>query len=228
MNNLNKEKIYAVITGDIVASSNFKADQRVSLLSVLKESFKTVDQLLPRTLPSPFKMYRGDSFQGLVKNPEEALKVAIIIRSVLRSGIKVKRRENAIDARIAIGLGTIDYYSNDSILEGDGEAYRLSGPVLDSMKSDTKLIIQTPWSNINKELEVECALLDVIINKWSPEQSEAIIGQLKGFNQKEHAKQLGISNPALNYRLAKAGINALLKLLNRYQDLVNAGLSLRT
>ena len=63
--------------------------------------------------------------------------------------------------------------------EGDGEAFRNSGPELDKMKKrEQNLVIRTPWSEINEELGIECALLDALIQRWTKEQAEAILYQI--------------------------------------------------
>ena len=68
----------------------------------------------------------------------------------------------------------------DQAGEGDGEAFRNSGPELDTMKKgEQNLIIRTPWTEINEELRTECALLDVIIQRWTKEQAEAILYQIQ-------------------------------------------------
>lgn len=100
---MKNNKIYAVITGDLVGSSRFKIDkQREEVLSNLKDSFKKIES--PDIIASPFAIFRGDSFQGIISHPEEALKLAIILRANLLS--KFKGKKVRLDARIAIGLGS--------------------------------------------------------------------------------------------------------------------------
>jgi hypothetical protein len=97
-------KIYAVLTGDLIGSSRFRIQQREEVLSNLKDSFQEISLDI---IASPFVVFRGDSFQGVLARPEEALKATLIIRASLLSRFKEKRTR--LDARIAIGIGTIDY-----------------------------------------------------------------------------------------------------------------------
>jgi hypothetical protein len=136
------EKIFAVLTGDLVGSSRYKIEkQRDEVLSILKNSFNKIES--PDIVASRFAIYREDSFQGLLSRPEEALKAAIIIRANLLS--KPFEKNIHLDARIAIGVGKIDYLSEDKVGEGDGEAFRSSGMELDKMKKrERNLTIKTP------------------------------------------------------------------------------------
>lgn len=210
---------YAVITGDIVGSSKLTINQRDRFLKILKTSFASIDKIFPGIMCSPFEIHRGDSFQGVLSEPEKALSASIIIRVNLRKDFESQRRRKALDARIAIGIGSIDFLPNGRGTEGDGEAFRLSGPILDEMKGDRRLIIRTSQESIHEELDTECALLDALINKWSNEQAEAILCQIRGLNQKEAAKELQISQPAVRLRLKGGGSWAVELLIERYRQL---------
>lgn len=209
------KKIYAVLTGDLVGYSRYKTKDRKEVLLHLKDSFKK----LPLDITaSKFWVFRGDSFQGILSRPEEALKAALIIRSSLVSRYKGKR--SRLDARIAIGIGTVDYLPR-RVGEGDGEAFRNSGMELDGMKkSEKNLIVKTPWKEHNDELSTECALLDAVIERWTKEQAEAIMYQIMGLTQEEIARILKISQPAVFHRLRTCGSRAVQEFLKRYKDAI--------
>ena len=192
---MENNKLYAVITGDLIKSKSLSGQREV--LSILNEAFSTVQSYLNDTrrnkiLCVPFQIFRGDSFQGIISDPELALYVLIVIRASLRciNYSKSYRRKNAPDARLALGIGTVNYLPDASVSEGDGDAFRRSGILLDTLKNNIKksplyMAIDTPWPEINKELEVDCALLDSLIYKWSAQQAQAILGFMKGLNQTE-------------------------------------------
>ncbi|KAA0241373.1 MAG: hypothetical protein EDM70_18280 [Candidatus Brocadia sp. AMX2] len=156
----------------------------------------------------------------MLSKPEAALRIAIVIRAGLRHGFEAKQRRYALDARIAVGVGSIDFLPAGRGSEGDGEAFRRSGPILDKMKGDQRLLIRTPWQDIDTELGIECALLDALINRWSAEQSQAILGQIRGLTQERAAKDFGISQPAVRQRLKSAGGWAIEELCRRYEQLI--------
>ncbi|CAN5380654.1 SatD family protein [soil metagenome] len=216
-----KPNIFAVITGDIVKSSQLNIHKKKILLSSLKKLFHSINK--EGKMAAPFQIYRGDSFQGVLKNPLDALQVGILLKTGLKTSFETSLK-NSWDARIAIGIGEIDFLQKKGS-EGDGPAFRRSGPVLDEMKGETRLLIRTPWPTVDLEFEVATAFLDVIISKWSSSQAEVISEQINGFTQQEIAQKINISQAAVNYRLKNAGWNALNKFLKRYELVINSAIN---
>ncbi|MEW6382256.1 MAG: SatD family protein [bacterium] len=218
---MEQNRFYAAITGDVVGSTRFSADQREKVLSTLKSSFEAVEDTLPGALCAPFAVYRGDSFQGVLDRPELALRAVLIIRAGLNRGFVSGNRRLRMDARMAVGIGSIDFLPKGLSSEGDGEAFRLSGPALDKMKGDQRLVIRTRWPEVNAEFDAECALLDVLISKWSAEQAQAIMGQIRHLTQGAAAREYGISQPAVQQRLKHAGGWAVAELCQRFQEVIS-------
>ncbi len=217
--------LYAVVTGDIVGSSRFRENQREHLLRVLKSSFDVVEDIMPNIVYAPFEVFRGDSFQGVLSKPEKAFHVAIVIRANLRCHFLTKRRRSAVDARMVVGVGPVDYIPARRVAEGDGEAFRLSGPILDEMKGwkeDRRLLIRTPWKEIDAELDIECALLDALIIRWSSAQARAVLDQFRGLTQVKAAQKYSISQSGVSQLLKDAGGWAIEKLCNRYEQMIDA------
>ncbi len=217
---MSEGKIYAVLTGDLIGYSRFNPKDREKVLWILTAAFGKVP---PGMIASKFHIFRGDSFQGVLSMPDEALLAALIIRSGLISGSIGK--SHRIDTRIAIGLGTIDRLGKRPG-EGDGEAFRNSGKGLDGMKKgDHNITALTPWKELNNELRAECALLDALIMRWSREQAEAVMYHIMGQTQEEIARSLDISQPAVFQRLRTGGMKAVQEFLQRYRETIkyNAG-----
>lgn len=210
---------YAVLTGDIIASSGIGAAQRKELVDTLKGAFTRIETVCgEKSIASPFEIFRGDSFQGVLRDIRLSLLSVLIIRITLLQW-REKRSRYGRDARIAIGIGGIDYLS-DRTNEGDGPAYRLSGHLLDKMKKNQQLAIETPWSTVNDELQVEFSLLNVIISSWTSAQAEAIWGLLNGRTQQQIANDLKITQGAVNHRLNGSGWPAVEKLLTRFKAII--------
>jgi DNA-directed RNA polymerase specialized sigma24 family protein len=144
----------------------------------------------------------------------------LIIRAGLRYGFRTRRRRQALDARVAIGIGTVDFLPRGRGSEGDGEAFRRSGPVLDEMRYQ-RLSIRTPWPELDAEFQVECALLDALIERWSAEQAQAIVYLIAGWTQEKIAGELRITQPAVRQRLKSAGGSAVQKAIERYKLLIH-------
>ena len=118
-------KIGAIITGDIVDSTKMLVEERNSMLRMLQ----SLPELLSPLTRIDLEIFRGDSFQIRVVNTIDSLKVALAIRAHIRS-FKYAEYNRQWDARLSIGLGTVDY-ENDTLAMSDGEAYRFSGRGLD-------------------------------------------------------------------------------------------------
>ena len=213
------KKIYAVLTGDIINSSDIEGEGKDLLIKSLKDAFKTVKKNIKSEKPFPsFNIFRGDSFQGVLPEPSDALKAALLIRTSLIR-ISTNEKDANWDARVAIGIGAIDYLS-ENISESDGPAYRNSGPVLDEMKGDNKLAIKTPDQNHNREFSALSALLDAVMNKWTPQQAEIVFRLLQNQPKKKIGKELDISQAAVHYRVKAAGWFAVEEFLDRYQEIM--------
>jgi hypothetical protein len=213
-----ENKNYAVVTGDIIDSSSIEGKDQLN--NELKKSFKLIEKKFKsKTFTPSFNIFRGDSFQGVLANPENALRVGLLIRTTLKKSRDGDENLNW-DTRISIGVGKVDYLP-ENISEGDGAAYRNSGPVLDKLKGNFKLAITTPSDTINQELETSCALADAVMNKWTPAQAEIVYRLLQNTTQKEIGEALDISEAAVHYRVKAAGWFAIKKFLQRFESLIN-------
>lgn len=201
----------AIITGDIVNSSNILGDDRTMILKAINELPSKLNQLGLAGV----EIYRGDSFQMIIESPENAVLIAILIRASLRS------KNKKWDVRIAIGVGTIDYNSTD-IITSDGEAYKNSGREFDALKK-RRLSILTPWKDVNNELAVSTAFADNIISNWSDNQANVIFISLsENITQKEIAERLGKKNQSVN-NVINSGKESLISMyIARYNHLINS------
>ncbi len=218
--------VYAVLTGDVVESSQLDAKDKGRLIDSLKKAFKCIKKWEHSTdddqRKATFNIFRGDSFQGLLADAKNALKAGIYIRAVMRKS-QPADKEISWDARLAIGIGTVDLLP-ENISEGDGPAYRNSGPVLDGLKGDHRLAVTTPWEEVNNEFKAACALLDAVIAKWTAPQAEIMWLLLEGEKAKDIAEKLGISQAAVHYRVKGAGWFAIEAALQRYRDIITSKL----
>lgn len=206
----------SVITGDIIGSSSLKTTEREQLPARLKKLFRDLG-----TAPDSFDLYRGDSFQGVVREPGQALKTAIRIRTGL---MRTSREQRAsYDCRMAIGIGKASFIARN-VLESDGEAFRYSGPALDTMGHDERIRIVSPWMEVNREMHVACKLADSILRRWTAVQARIISETLRGRNQADIAALLRITQPAVSKSLKTAGWNAIEELMKRYEALVKSHL----
>ena len=214
----------AVISADLLSSSTYPEGLLEQAIIALNKEFQSISSLSsPKAV---FEIYRGDSFQGIVYTPEDALLFSLLIKTAINR-LHLNEKENAraykreADLRMAIGVGTYDF-KRDSILESNGQAFQFSGRTLDEMKKENrKLKIKTPNEYINGEFDTSLYLFDMLSDKWSTASAEVIYYLLKGFKETEIAEELGISQSAVNQRKKAAGWEAIEFLLKRYKTVIN-------
>lgn len=215
------DKIYAVMTGDIIGSTRLTERFGRSWVDDLRDS---LDYLKKNSLVPP-SIFRGDSFQIATSNPDSAIKDAIILRLKLISSFKVDETYPRLDARIAIGLGKIDYLptgkDNYNIGEMSGEAFRNSGQLLDrNLKGDRNLIVKTPWPEVDAEMDIHCLVVDRLISKWTTKQCAAVMYKLDDYNLKEIGEKLNISFSAVGRRLKKTDYDIVVRIVERYSEMI--------
>jgi hypothetical protein len=214
---MDKDKIYAVITGDIVKSGKF-GREREKALKILKDALNSLSDFRGKSIEGVSDIFRGDSFQIVVSEPKHALEIAIYLKAQLLSKtIKGK----IIDVRIAIGIGNIESLNRKNIKESDGEAFRLSGKALDNISKYRRFSIKSGIDELNKQLEFISSSIDSITRRWSPEQAEAILLWLRGDTQISISKKLEISQPAVNQRLQLGGHFTLSESFELFKHLLD-------
>ncbi len=240
---------YAVLTGDIVRSSLLiDAEERQLLTRNLKDCLLKITNN-----EADYYLHRGDYFQVLIHNPEDALKYAVIIRAFLKSMFiydqvqtrehpdsktdlidlsvlshsktevtPVSQRKNRsadLDARIAIGIGTITYRAKN-VYESDGPAFHNSGRTFDSLRKGQYLSILTKQNHtLDITLNLICDFVDDIIKGWSVHQAETALKLMEAdgneeIKQEELATHFGIKQPTVSALIKAAKWELLKKALN--------------
>ncbi|MES2133528.1 MAG: SatD family protein [Bacteroidota bacterium] len=214
--------IHAIITGDIIDSTHLNEAERKKMLAILKKVFADLEE---DSNNHDFKIYRGDSFQGVCNAPEEALLVSLKIKTaLLRTGFTESNK--ALDARLAIGIGTAGKVSKNIGLS-DGEAFRNSGQLLNPKTKeefkklkDYKLLFKSPWEDVNAEVEVLLSAMDALMGKWTIEQAEVIYELLNRKTQTQIAAELSKSQSSISERVQNANWLAISNILARYETIV--------
>jgi len=219
--------VVAVLTGDVVGSSSLAQGEPHALRTALAEAFRSVVGMSPNLMWGQFDVHRGDSFQGVLARPELALRSAVLLRASMRSTREPGARRPAIDARIAVGIGPVDYLPppSEGPSHGLGEAFIRSGTLLDHMESgEARLRFRTSWPDLDEQLNPACALLDALISHWSGHQSQVVHTMLcrfaddeKPLTQQQAAKRLGIGQSTVSQQLQAVGFNAVREFLRAYE-----------
>lgn len=206
----------AIITGDIIASTKMEPEDREIMLTALR----SLPEILLPIEKVRIEIFRGDSFQVGICQANNSLKVALALRAYLRTH-RMLRKRGVMDARIAIGIGKIEYEA-DTLSTSDGEAFRLSGRLLDRMEK-RRLEIMTPWDNVNDDLKLNTAFADDIISSWTQSQSRIeLASYVITTNRSEIASHLGISRQMVDKSM-KASKKALIDAyIDRFEELISS------
>ncbi|MBX2894101.1 MAG: transcriptional regulator [Cyclobacteriaceae bacterium] len=194
----------AVITGDIIKSRRITT--KAWLTSLKKELNK-----LGKT-PQQWEIYRGDSFQVEVKNPADALLVAIKIKAAikcLKDG----------DVRMGIGIGNKNYNARQ-ITASNGGAFTNSGELLEALKSlKMNLAVRSDNEKFNSEINLYLKLISIIMDSWTINAAEAIYTVLDrpGKSQEALGKLLKIKQNAVSTRLKRACYYEIKEVIEMYR-----------
>lgn len=211
------QPLYAVITGDIKKSTRLPAADLVRLPSVLKEIFNAFGKTPePKGRLLKYSIFRGDSFQ-LVIEPESVLEAMLFVRAGLRAAYPGSVAK-AVDCRLAAAIGSIENLT-DNITESTGEAFTLSGRLMEDIKKSFLMAIITPDPSATSELNTELALCDKLMSRWTYSQALLLPKLLNGEMQTSIADESGISQAAVAKKIQAMGWQAIEMLLQRYLHL---------
>lgn len=197
----------SILTGDIIKS---RRSQDSLWLNSLKEILNTFGDS-----PKYWQIYRGDSFQLEVENPEKAFYTALKIKAQLKATVN-------IDVRIGIGIGKKDFNTNN-ITESNGVAFINSGYAFDNYLKKQTIAIKTPWKEIDEELNIAFDLALLTMDSWTKNSAEVfkLSLQQEDFTQKEIGEVLGITQGSVSERQKRAGFESIMKLEKRFQKIIH-------
>ncbi|GAB3033905.1 hypothetical protein [Bowmanella dokdonensis] len=199
---------YAVLTGDLVDSSQVPANHYDTLLYNLDQ---TLIQICDRFSGS-YNIYRGDAFQLLLNQPDQALHAALLIRLSLKSAQS--------DARISVGLGKVDNLRQD-IKSATGEAFTLSGKGLEQMDHLQRLKISSAASEFQFHMELLLRFADLLVGKTTARQAAALHEylSLKDNSHQQIARRMNTSRVNVTKLLNQGHYELLSEFIRHSQQL---------
>lgn len=190
-----------VITGDIIGSRQQSSKHWVEDLKKILFPFGET--------PGQWEVYRGDEFQIEIKNPEEALLSAILIKAHLRA-LK-------LDARMSIGFGD-KTHNAEKISESNGSAFINSGELFETLKKQkVTLALRTGNSSIDEKMNLMLQLALTFMDNWLAQPAEFVAAAIENptLSQDELGQKLGINQAAVSRRQKRAQFDLVLNL-DRY------------
>lgn len=210
----------AVITADIEDSTALSPDERKMLFASLKDEMKALEM---NQLIREVSFYRGDSFQLLVADSRDALVVGLLLKTCINKlgspGKPHKRGAKVIfDTAVSIGIGKVT--ENKPLAENNEKPFVLSGRGLEQLKSERRTLgIFTGNRQTDRYLVTTLYLFDWIMNQWPLTSAELIYHKLQGKTEQEIAKELHVSQSAINQRSHAACWPGLERIIQLYRTL---------
>ncbi|HLR38746.1 MAG TPA: hypothetical protein VK084_11925 [Chitinophagaceae bacterium] len=212
----------AVIKGDIIASRRLINQEK--WLSPLKELLATWGDT-----PIDWEVVWGDFFQVEIAHPENALRKAIEIKTLIKkiAPIDKRRKTSTIDVRMAIGIGE-KKYAGKRISESNGPAFIYAGDKFDSLKKENVTVgLKSPWKDFDEEMNLYFKLIGNFMDKWSVSSAELIEIMLNNPNETQAniGQQLGIKQNSVSGRWHRANAEDLLAVEALFQKKIKPLLS---
>ena len=207
---LDMNRIYAAISADIVSSTSLSKDDFIQLTEQIK---KMLDRLAKEYDSFWGRLVHGDSIECVIENPKNALRIALLLKTFVKSfepyGDKADTMFEQIDLRLAIGIGrmrTVD--KNLDVMDGD--AIYLSGRALASAKNifiDNFQLKVAPYISIisNYCMTIMVQFLVRRIEKATRRQCKTLFYRLQCYKDNDVAKIMGISRAEVNNNLQCLG-----------------------
>lgn len=213
--------MYATLSADIVSSTSLSKEGTIEL----KQRIDCLFQLLGEKFPGFWgRQIKGDYIECLIPKVSDSLRIALIIKSSIKSitlpEIKHNKNFQTYGIRIAIGIGEMRIIDEkEGIL--DGEAIYLSGRAIENMTSPNKgtLSIHIKDDVLPSSLNTIAILTDALMNNATKKQSEVLFYKLLSVKEEDIAKKLGISQPGVNSHSSSAKWYCIEEALNYFEQI---------
>ena len=211
-----ENRLYAVLTGDIVKSSRMSPADLKRLPGVLTGIFQSIDSICkPADFAAQFSIFRGDGFQ-VICEPGCAIKAWLLIRAGLRTAYPGPLSKS-VDSRTGIAIGKVSHLAKN-ITESRGEAFLLSGRLLDELKTSRLTGFASENKHTNQEWNVSFMLADDIIRRWTTAQCQMLPFLLQPMNQAEIAAATQTQQPTVTAKINAMGWSAIEHWMYYYNE----------
>lgn len=201
-------KPIAVISGDIVNSTKLTSDQFDQLLKRIKDIQGWITK---GNSSNAHSIERGDEFQTVVHDIENALRYTIIYRV----GIKALGKE--FDCRISFAIAS-NADLRVLVSESMGEAFVLSGRGLKALKNDRSLFSSDRFE-LTKHFDLLFKYLDRQLTELTSRQCEVMLPMLRtneGLPISELAEKLDVATATASKSLKASGWQLISELNWRF------------
>jgi len=220
--------VRATISADIISSTSLSVEELTLLQS---EIHSFLDELSEKSQENDWgRLFKGDSVEIFLHDPHEALRVALLLKTLVKKTFAWGKENNArrelfrkYGIRLAIGIGEMRIADQKQDIL-DGEAIYNSGRLLEKASKEKlsikrSMFFACPNPLLTEYVDVMVGLLDTLLRNATSRQNEILYYRLLGKNEKEIAGMLDIKQSAVNQRSNSAGWKAVESALNYYEKL---------
>ena len=220
--------VRATISADIVSSTSLSVEELALLQSEIR---RFLESLSEKSQGKNWgRLFKGDSVEIFMYDPHEVLRVALLLKTLVKKTFPCKKDANAkrelfrkYGVRIAIGIGemrTAD--QKQDVL--DGEAIYYSGRLLEKATKEKAIIKRSMLFESSDPLMTEgfnmmLGMLDVMLRNATSRQNEILYYKLLGKKEKEIASLLNIRQHSVNQQSNSVGWNAIESAVNYFEKL---------
>ena len=201
-------KPISVISGDIINSTKLTTEQFEQLLTRIKE----VQHLITKgSLSNVHSIERGDEFQTVVYDIENALRYTIIYR------LAIKALGKQFDSRISFAIAS-NADLRESVSESMGEAFVLSGRALKKLKNE-RLVFNSDRIELSANFDLLFKYLDRQLTELTSRQCQVMLPMLKtndSLSIKELSKKLDVADATVSKSLKASGWPLISELNQRF------------
>lgn len=227
----------ATISADIIASSSLTARELDHLTQKIHHIFDKIGTYYRENNKGKINMrlIAGDLIECLLFNPNDALHVALTLKSGIKSFPldpikstnstigKYRKLFETYGVRVAVGIGSMDLNLAQKDL-WSGEAINISGRLISEQKTSNKERVTIKntlfFSSENKYhdniFQTTFSLLDTIFTRMTRKQSEVIFWKLIGYSEQDIASEFGVSQSSVNQHSKNAGWGSIEEALNLF------------
>jgi hypothetical protein len=201
------ERIVAVVTCDIVRSQRYSTDQRRKIDTILKKEFTTVTKTYKNVVhtPTSYNVTVGDEFQFVLSKVEKTYELTVFYRAL----VALADLTPMLSFRSSIGVGEIAVENKKDSYSQDGKAFHRSRAGINvfrdqKFKGKRRTKIITGDTTLNETLDAILMYQDLLEEKWTRAQWEAIRWRLMLPTYEEIANKLGVAYQNVQKRLKAA------------------------
>lgn len=220
----------ATISADIVSSTSLNVEELTLLQSEIRQFLESLSE---KSQGKDWgRLFKGDSVEIFLHDPHEALRVSLLLKSLVKMTPIAKDKDvrrglfKKYGIRLAIGVGEMRIADKkQDILDGDAIYY--SGRLLEKQKQsgndrifmNSSMYFGCKNSYIGEYVGVILDFLDVQFRDATSRQCEIVYYKLLGKQEKEIAKLLKVTQPAVNKQSNAVGWNAIESAVNYFEKL---------